>query len=71
MSTEPYAALKRAKEVDRHMPDGYWGADSPKCPHCGEVCNVSDNEWWKLYVYQWSTHAPRDQSPCSPESVKR
>ena len=49
MSTEPYAALKRAKEVDRHMPDGYWGADSPKCPHCGEVCDVSDNEWWKLY----------------------
>lgn len=49
MTTEPYAALKRAKEDEPHMPDGYWGADIPKCPHCGEVCDVSDNEWWRLY----------------------
>ncbi len=49
MSTEPYAALKLAKEDDPHMPDGYWGANQPKCPHCGEVCDVSENDWWKLY----------------------
>jgi len=45
MSTEPYAALKLAKEDDPHMPDGYWGANQPKCPHCGEVCDVSENDW--------------------------
>ncbi len=22
---------------------------SPKCPHCGHDCNVSDNDWWQLY----------------------
>jgi uncharacterized Zn-finger protein len=21
----------------------------PKCPHCDHVCEVSENEWWKLY----------------------
>jgi hypothetical protein len=21
----------------------------PRCPHCGHVCSVSDNEWWFLY----------------------
>lgn len=47
--SEKFAALKRAKEINRHMPDGFWGADNPKCPHCGEVCDISDNDWWKLY----------------------
>lgn len=49
MSTEPYAALKRAKEDNPQLPDGYWLSDQPKCPHCGEVCNVSANDWWSLY----------------------
>jgi uncharacterized Zn-finger protein len=22
---------------------------SPKCPHCGHVCDVSGNDWWRLY----------------------
>jgi hypothetical protein len=21
----------------------------PKCPHCGYVCNVADNDWYQLY----------------------
>lgn len=49
MSTEPYAALKRAKIDDPIFPSDYWGNNQPRCPHCGEVCDVSDNEWWKLY----------------------
>ena len=20
-----------------------------KCPHCGEVCDVGANDWWRLY----------------------
>lgn len=47
--TDQYAALKAAKAQDSALPDGYWGADSPKCPHCGHVCKISDNEWWRLY----------------------
>lgn len=47
--TEKFAALKRAREEDGIYPDEYWAASAPKCPHCGEVCSVSKNEWWKLY----------------------
>lgn len=46
---EKFAALKKAKEEDGALPEGYWGADAPKCPHCGHVCCVSDNDWWDLY----------------------
>lgn len=49
MSDERFSALKAALAVDRHLPEGYWGADHPKCPHCGTVCDISDNDWWKLY----------------------
>ena len=52
MTEEPrqrFAALKKAKESEKHYPSGYWGNDSPRCPHCGTECSVSDNEWWKLY----------------------
>ena len=45
---EKFAALKKAKEVDRHLPEGYWGADQPKCPHCGAICGVGENDWWRL-----------------------
>jgi len=45
----PFAALAKAKEDDPYLPDGYWGADQPKCPHCGAVCAISENEWWRLY----------------------
>lgn len=44
-----FAALKRAKETDPHLPDGFFGADNPKCPHCGCVCDISKTEWWQLY----------------------
>ena len=46
---EKFAALKRAKDEDGELPDGYWGADHPKCPHCGHVCGISENDWWDLY----------------------
>ena len=46
---EKFEALKKAKESERHYPSGYWGNDSPRCPHCGTECSVSENEWWKLY----------------------
>ena len=44
-----FAALRKAQQEDRDLPEGFWGADQPKCPHCGEVCDVSDNGWWRLY----------------------
>lgn len=41
--SEKLAALK----------EGGWGAFSglpqPKCPHCGEVYDITDNEAWQLY----------------------
>ena len=40
--SEPFAALKRAKEEEGYFPAGFWSADQPKCPHCGEV-NIPDN----------------------------
>jgi hypothetical protein len=43
-----FAALKVAKREDRYLPDGYWRADQPKCPHCGHVCDLSANDWWSL-----------------------
>lgn len=49
MSSESFAALKRAKQDDPHLPEGYWGADHPKCPHCGHACGISENDWWDLY----------------------
>lgn len=45
---ERFAALKKAKELDRHLPEGYWGAHNPKCPHCGKVCDLGGNDWWHL-----------------------
>lgn len=50
MSTEPYAALKRAKEDEPYLPSDYWRRDQPRCPHCGTECDVSDNDWWRLYA---------------------
>jgi len=47
--TKRFAALKKALGADRYLPEGFWRADQPKCPHCGEVCDVSENDWWKLY----------------------
>ena len=47
--SEKFAALKRAKEEEGFAPDGYWGADHPKCPHCGRVCDISEEGWYRLY----------------------
>ena len=47
--TKRFAALKKAQESDRYLPEGFWRSDEPKCPHCGGVCAVSENDWWKLY----------------------
>lgn len=46
---EKFQALKKAREEDGLLPDGFWGASQPKCPHCGEVCDISDNDWYRLY----------------------
>jgi len=46
--SDSFAALKKAIATER-FPSDYWGTDNPRCPHCGEVCDVADNGWWKLY----------------------
>ncbi len=46
---EKFEALKKAKEAEPYMPDEFWGADQPKCPHCGKECDISENDWWNLY----------------------
>lgn len=46
---EKFAALKKAKEEDGPFPSDYWSNKDPRCPHCGTECDVSKQEWWKLY----------------------
>jgi uncharacterized Zn-finger protein len=46
---DKFSALKRAKVSEPHFRADFWGNSNPRCPHCGEVCDVSENEWWKLY----------------------
>lgn len=40
---ERLAALNAADSLD------FWRNDDPKCPHCGTVVSVSENELWHLY----------------------
>lgn len=44
-----FEALRKAKEEDDIFPDGFWHGKSPKCPHCGEVCDISKHDWYDLY----------------------
>lgn len=46
---EKLAALKKAMDEDGPCPLDFWGNKSPRCPHCGKECDVSENEWWYLY----------------------
>lgn len=48
MSTT-FAALRKALADDGCCPSGFWGKDQPVCPHCGHECDVSENDWWRLY----------------------
>lgn len=42
--TERWSALKNRKDcLD------FWGQDQPKCPHCGDAVDVSDNDLWRIY----------------------
>jgi hypothetical protein len=27
----------------------FWGNEDPKCPHCGDDFDVSENEAWRVY----------------------
>lgn len=48
MSTvEKLAALNACKDAMDRL--DFYGNRHPKCPHCGETCNVNEHEWWKLY----------------------
>ena len=46
---ERFAALKKAKEEERHFPSDFWGNKVPRCPHCGVECDPSDHDWYDLY----------------------
>lgn len=46
MSNEEKKRLAALKAGDAY---DFWGLDDPKCPHCGEVYSVHDNEAWELY----------------------
>jgi len=41
--TEHCAALSNSNAWDFRY------EKQPKCPHCGHVCNVADNDWYHLY----------------------
>lgn len=43
-----FRELLKAKADDKSVL-AFWGNDHPKCPHCGEVCDVNENEWYRLY----------------------
>lgn len=47
--SEKFAALKRAMAEDGPCPSDFWANDQPKCPHCGDECEISDNGWYQLY----------------------
>lgn len=47
MSNGKLAALKRCAGALERL--DFFANKNPKCPHCGEECSVSDNEWWHLY----------------------
>lgn len=44
-----FEALKKANESGVGERMNFWGCSNPRCPHCGEGCDVDRNEWWKLY----------------------
>lgn len=46
---EKFLALKKAKEEESRFPFLYSFTSEPRCPHCGKECDVSNNDWWKLY----------------------
>lgn len=27
----------------------FWGCEQPRCPHCGQSIDISENELWRLY----------------------
>lgn len=45
MSEDRFKALKSEPAGSLE----FWENDNPKCPHCGYVCDISDNEWWRMY----------------------
>lgn len=47
MSDTKFRALKGCKGAMERLE--FFASSDPKCPHCGDECSVSDNEWWKLY----------------------
>jgi hypothetical protein len=38
------AALKASEDSME-----FWGNEDPKCPHCGDDFDVSENEAWEVY----------------------
>ena len=49
MPIAKFAALKEANEAGVYDQHQYWRAEQPKCPHCSEVCYLSENDWSELY----------------------
>jgi hypothetical protein len=45
--TDKFKSLRSCADALERLK--YFGCDKPKCPHCGYDCDVSQNEWWRLY----------------------
>lgn len=45
--TEKFKALRECKDALGRLE--FFACDQPKCPHCGHECDVSANDWWRLY----------------------
>lgn len=46
---EKLQALNKAEEEEPYFPSDFWSNKHPRCPHCGNECDVNDHELWHLY----------------------
>lgn len=44
-----FSSLLEAMRDEPVFPSDFWGQDQPKCPHCGEECDISACDLYRLY----------------------
>lgn len=46
MNKPNFEALRKCNDSFSKL--DFFGNNNPKCPHCGESCDVDDNEWYRI-----------------------